>query len=127
MTRTQFDQRLFEEAVTFVQLCADTKVWLHVRAICPERTSTFAEKLILDLSKEQARARIMSNPEGVGGFVLLAVAILRDRKNRPFLASNMPSTSLTPFYLLSSVVIDAVRAAAQLKLKGRNLSSEAFE
>lgn len=110
-----------------MQLCADTKVWLHVRAICPERTSTFAEKLILDLSKEQARARIMSNPEGVGGFVLLAVAILRDRKNRPFLASNMPSTSLTPFYLLSSVVIDAVRAAAQLKLKGRNLSSEAFE
>lgn len=117
VTLKEFGERLFLERLAFLLLCAEVNISEDVKTISPRLAPLFAEKLILDLSEDQARARIRSNPKGAAAFALHVEDLVHALKTQTTLASRTPSRDLTPFYLLSSLVIDAKREAPQQDLE----------
>lgn len=108
MTLQEFDQRMIQEEQQFLGICLDFGVWdkLHEGRISPTLARAFAEGLILDLSVENARARMRSDPAGAAAVAEVVQALIHDRKSRPHLAATMPSENMTPFYVMSSLVLD---------------------
>jgi hypothetical protein len=107
MTTQQFYDRLILERTRFLTICQQVGVWREVERDKPRLAPAFAEGLILDMSEAQARLRIRSDPEGAAAVVELVANLLDEQTNKDTLAAGMPSENLTPFYLLSSLVIDA--------------------
>ncbi len=108
MTLQQFDGRMIEEEQQFLEMCLEFRVWdkLEGGQVLPTRAISFAEALILDLSREATKARIQSDPAGAAAVCEVVQARIHDRNTRPVLAAAMPCKNLTPFYVMSSLVLD---------------------
>lgn len=108
MTLHEFDRRMIHEEQQFLALCLEFGVWdrLAEGRVLPTLAPAFAEALILDLSVEATRARIESDPAGAAAVCEVVQALIHDRKTRPLLAAAMPRENLTPFYVMSSLVLD---------------------
>jgi hypothetical protein len=108
MTLHEFDGRMIDEEQKFLKMCLDFGVWdkLEGGRVSPTLALAFAEGLILDLSVEDTRARIHSDPAGAAAVCEVVQARIHDRKTRPLLAADIPREHLTPFYVMSSLVLD---------------------
>lgn len=107
MTLEEFDRRMLREEQQFLAICLEFEVWDNLvdGRISPKLATAFAEGLILDLSAEATRARIQLNPAGAAAVAEVVQALTHDRKERPRLAATMPRENLTPFYVMSSLVL----------------------
>jgi len=111
MTLHEFDQRMIHEEQQFLAMCLEIGVWdkLAEGRVSPTLAPAFAESLILDLDVAATRARIQSDPAGAAAVAEVVQALIHDRKNRPLLAAAMPRENLTPFYVMSSLVLDVTK------------------
>ena len=107
MTPKQFDERYIEELHRFLKLCEQERVFFLVERIRPRIAPQFASELIHDLTEGEALKRIQSNIEGAAALAVLSQELARERSNRPSLAAQMPQGELTPFFVLSSMVLFA--------------------
>ena len=92
----------------FLGMCNEVNVWdkLEAGKILPTRARVFAEGLILDLDVSATKARIKSDPAGAAAVTEVVQALIHDRKTRPHLAAGMPRGKMTPFYVMSSLILD---------------------
>lgn len=107
MTPAEFFERHLQERHRFLRLCREENVWARAETATETAARAFAQGLILDLTEAQARARMRLDPTGAASVAAVVAALVRDRKTRPLLAERLPSEELTPFYLLSALVLDA--------------------
>jgi hypothetical protein len=106
MAPQEFQARLNRERTDLLWLLHETRIFLEVRER-PRLAPAFAEGLILDITEDQARERMRKDRAGAAGFALLVERILATPDATDSLAARVPSGPLTPFYVLSSLVIEA--------------------
>jgi hypothetical protein len=107
MTLEEFDRRMIEEEQKFLEMALAEGIWDKIQGkIRPTCAAAFAEALILDLSSEATKDRIHADPAGAAAVLEVVQARIGTRSTRPVLAARLPSANLTPFYVMSSLVLD---------------------
>lgn len=105
MSISEFQDRFFDELFLYEALCKAQGVeWDDIADV--SRAPGFAEKLILCLDEAGAERAIVDDAAGAAQLARMVDGLVQGPGHMPLSASTMPVEKLTPFYVLSALVLD---------------------